>query len=182
MDTLLALECWLGSAVGDAFTTALRVGEPAGHSPEWMQVLEQHGVQATPDDERRRILTATPLTHGAPVGELSAVLERIAERAQIALNAIEYPDDAAQAARWERMRMRIGDLRERTTAAYRKRVMPRRSMFAVAMESARAGAAAAPHGRQAFVLRCPRCRAPRLSDSDLTCVYCGADLGSGEMP
>ena len=80
---------------------------------------------------------------------------------------------------WSRLQVRIGDLRDTTVAAYRKIVVPVKSMFAAAMSSAQKGSETAERYEQAFILRCKNCAAPRLNPTHFECDYCGEHFGGG---
>ena len=176
---LAALESWLGHAVGDAIETALAVEEPVGTSPAWLQLLARYDCTPMAVDERQRIATTTDVKPGAPIQELYDVLERIASQGEVEFKAIEYPDDNAAGRRWSRLQLRIGDLRDTTMAAYRKLVVPKKSMFAAAMASAQRGTDTAERYEQASILRCKNCAAPRLNPTHFECDYCGEHFGGG---
>lgn len=176
---LAALESWLGRAVGDAIETALAVDEPVGTSQTWLQLLAQYDCTPMSVDERKRVAAATSVTRGAPIEELYDVLEKIAKQGSGELESIEYPDDNAAARQWSRLQVRIGDLRDTTVAAYRKRVVPKKSMFAAAMAAAQRGTETVDRQEQAFILRCKNCAAPRLNPTKFECDYCGEHFGGG---
>lgn len=170
------LEQWLGQAVGDAFTAALEVEQPAGSSPDWRGILERYGASPTADEERSRLAAATGMLRGVPADELYEVLDRIHKDAEQRFERIGLPDDNALDRRRDRLQGVIGRLRDETLNAYRKRIMPKRSMFGAAMASARAkqGQTAAPAQRksESFVMRCEKCGAPRLQNDVYVCEYC----------
>jgi len=176
---LHALESWLGRAVGDAIETALAVDEPVGTSQAWVRLVTRYECTPMPDDERKRVAAATDATRGAPIQDLYDVLERISKHGSTELESIEYPDDNAEARRWTRLQVRINDLRDTTVAAYRKRVVPKKSMFAAARASAMKGTEKAERYEQAFILRCKNCAAPRLNPTSFECDYCGEHFGGG---
>lgn len=169
-DGLEALERWLGGAVGEALEVALAVETPGGSSAAWAALLARFDTASTPEEDRRRAAAATQQRFGAAPDELYGVLSRIVERGGRSLDALSAEGPGAER-RWERLRGRLGELREETVAAYRKRVMPKRSMFAQAFESARPANGVAVN-REAFVMRCRACGAPRLKDGVFECAYC----------
>lgn len=170
------LEQWLGRAVGDAYAAALEVEQPAGASGDWLRLLDTYGVRPTAEDERPRIAAATGMLRGAPADELFEVLDKIQKDAAQRFDRIGLPDDDALDRRRDRIQGVIGRLRDETLNAYRKKIMPKRSMFGAAMASARArqGQAAASGARksESFVMRCEKCGAPRLQNDVYVCEYC----------
>jgi len=173
---LEGLERWLGSAVGEAVQSALAIEQAGASSPEWAALLARFEVTPTPEADRLRAATATSQRFGASPDELYGVLTRLAKDGDEALQAIPLPDDGPGERRWRRLQGLLGRLREETVAAYRKRVMPKRSMFSQALEAARPGGNA-PQKRETFVLRCAGCGAPRLKENVFTCEYCDTPYG-----
>jgi hypothetical protein len=176
-ENLDQLEAWLGTSVGDAYTTALKIAEPSGSSPAWEEILKAQDVQPSPPGERARAAAATGQLRGAPPDELFEVLDAIAKKADKKLNRVDYPDDGASERRWRRLQGVIGRLRDETLAAYRKQVMPKKKggMFGAALASAKAkqGKPVAPERKsESFVMRCEKCGAPRLKNDDFVCEYC----------
>jgi hypothetical protein len=176
---LIELESWLGHSVGDAYATALEVAEPAGTSGAWKQLLEKYEVTPGDPEAARRAAAATGLLRGASVDELYAVLDKITKLAEKKLDRIEMPDDGPGERQWRRLQGVIGRLRDETVAAYRAKVMPKRTggMFGAAKAAAMAkkgtAAATAPERKgEAFVMRCEKCGAPRLKNDDFVCEYC----------
>jgi len=178
---LEVLERWLGTAVGEALEAALGVEAPNGTTPAWQAILTRWGVSPTADEVRERLARTTGMRFGAPVGELHDVLTAVAQQAEPRLRAIDWPlDDAPQHRRAERLQRAIGELRESTLALYRQRVLPKRGMFAQAFAAAGKGPAGKGPAREAFVLRCSACGAPRVREDHLRCDYCDSPFG-GEV-
>lgn len=179
-----AIERWLGRAVGDAVAAALAVPEPAGASDPWQAVLDAYGCRARTTDERRQLVAITGCRFGAPTDEVQDVVDAIVALARSELAAVVYPDDSAQARRYDRLQRWLSDAHDEIIPHYRNRVTPRRTMFGDAIASARARAGSAAHAapagnRQAFLQRCERCGGPRLDPNTLDCAFCGARLGAG---
>lgn len=170
------LERFLGGAVGEALQAALSVEAAGGSSPAWEAVLQRFEVAPTPAEDRARAAASTGQKFGAAPDELFAVLTRVAEDGEQDLQAIPLPDDGPGERRWRRLQGLLSRLRDETVAAYRKRVMPKKSMFAQALEAARPGQAT-PSARETFVMRCSGCGAPRLDGKSFSCEYCGSPYG-----
>jgi hypothetical protein len=169
------LERWLGKSVGDAYAAALAIDAPAGSSPAWEAILAAHGAKSSSAEERQRVALATGMLRGAPADELYAVLQDIARDADARLKAISLPDDNTLELRWRRIQGVIGRVRDETLAAYRKQVIPKRSMFGAAKASAaaaRGGPSATAVKSESFVMRCNQCGAPRLKNDVFVCEYC----------
>lgn len=180
---LEVLERWLGTAVGEALEAALGVEAPNGTTPAWQAILTRWGVSPTADEVRERLARTTGMRFGAPVGELHDVLTAVAEQAEPRLRAIDWPlDDALQHRRAERLQRTIGELRESTLALYRQRVLPKRGMFAQARAAAGHGPVGKGPAREAFVLRCSGCGAPRVREDHLRCDYCDSPFGGEDAP
>lgn len=175
------LERWLGTAVGEALETALSVEAPNGTTPAWQAILNRWDVSPTADEAREGLARTTGMRFGAPVGELHDVLTIIAEQADPRLRAIDWPlDDALQQRRAERLQGTISGLRDSTLALYRQRVLPKRGMFAQAFAAAGHGPVGKGPAREALVMRCRACGAPRVREDHLRCDYCDSPFG-GEV-
>ncbi|MBK8480961.1 MAG: hypothetical protein IPL40_07270 [Proteobacteria bacterium] len=179
-----ALEQWLGTAVGEALQAALAVEEANGSAPAWQAVLARWSVAPLGEAERARLAQATGMRFGAPVGELHDVLKEIAAAAEPRLRAIDWPlDDAPLHRRAERLQRVVGELRESTLALYRQRVLPKRGMFAQAFAAAAKGPVGKGPPREALVMRCAACGAPRVREDHFRCDYCDSPFGGeGEAP
>jgi hypothetical protein len=169
------IELWLGKSVGDAFSTAVEVEVPGGSSPAWLEILKSHNVQPNSEEERLRVAAATGMTRGVPADELYEVLDKLSNQAEVRIKRLDYPDDSKLQLRYDKLQGLIGRVRDETLAAYRKMVIPKRSMFAAAKASAMSGAGktAVPERKgESFVMRCDNCGAPRLKSDDFVCEYC----------
>ena len=140
----------LGLSLDRAGMVALDV-EPAGGMLEpWKLLLQEVGVTPMSEDERYAAAQQAKQTKGAPLPEVQRVFEKLCG-----------PEHAALAAE--------------ATARYRELATARpKKMFSHAM------AAAQQHRYDdyapgSYVLRCPKCGAPRLK-AVLRCDFCGADI------
>lgn len=173
------LEQWLGRTVGNAYSAAGAIDEPCGSSAEWMEILTHFKVEPVAEEERKKSAKATDQTRGASPEELHLILTNVTKSAGKKLKKIEYPDFSALERRWDRLRSLIDRLLDETMQAYRKKVMPKRGMFAHARAAAlksqgQQGQQAPQAGpKEAFVLRCDGCGAPRLDPDLFECEYCG---------
>lgn len=173
---LVQLRQWFSQSVAWIFREATSVAEPAGGSPGWGQVLATYEVSAISDPERQQVRAAQRPERGAPVMEVHAVVTTVARRARGALKGIDMwdapPDEESH---FDQSMMLIERTERELIAAYKQAVLPKRQggMFANVMASQRPAASAADAGPRAHSLTCVHCGAPRLSDKDFECPYCG---------
>jgi hypothetical protein len=177
-DRLATLSSWLGTVVGEAYSAALAIDQPCGTSPEWLALLARYRIAAVDSDGRQRAALASRVLRGAPADELYAVLVAIAAAGRTALGDWNFESPEIERSH-ERLRRKLDGLANETIAHYRRTVMPAPSMFAGALASvaARGGGKADTRKSQPHILRCRRCGGPRLTTTDLTCVYCDATFG-----
>lgn len=165
------------TAVGEAFRLAYAVDQPAGVTPEWAALCARYGAAHISDEDRQQVLAAQKPLRGAAAMELFAVIKEICRAHRIATKHIDTWD-AGNKAEWKQQALL--NLIERTDnellSAYRNAVLPKRQgMFGniFAAGAPQAPAAVAP---SASTLSCRSCGAPRLSDKDFTCAYCGQQM------
>lgn len=163
--------------VAEAFRTAYEVEEPAGVSMAWQALLARHGQAPIPDEERAQVKAAQRPLRGAAAVELFGITKALCREHRIALKRINVWD-AGNAV--EHKHQSLLNLIERTEGellgAYRNAVLPKRQgMFGnvFATGTPQASRHTAP---SASALTCGGCGAPRLSDKDFMCAYCGQQM------
>jgi len=148
MSTNRALWMEIGLELDRAGGVALDV-EPAGAlTPQWHELLTEYKVAPLSEDARFAAAREAKQLKGAPLPEVEAVFKAICG------SALELCGEAF--------------------AHYRQLSTQKPKLFA------HAKAAAAQHRYDeyapgAYVLRCPKCGAPRLQ-RELKCEFCGADI------
>lgn len=154
---------------------ALAAG-PEG-SDAWDRRLESLGLKvADPQERRRDALGGISQARGAPLREVELALRAWCEAERERLEPLEdaHPFSAP-------LRELEGELRDRPkreAEAYAALVKPTptlSSVFATALGSSVGHLAKAPASRLT-VMRCRRCGAPRASDAETQCRYCGGEL------
>jgi len=165
------------TAIAEAFRTAYGVETPAGVTPEWQALCARYGAAPLSDEERQQVLSAQKPLRGAAAMELLPVVKEICRTHRIATKKVDTWDHGSQA-EWKQQALL--NLIERTEKelldAYRNAVLPKRqgmfgNVFATGTPQPRAQTAPS-----ANTLSCRWCGAPRLSDKDFTCVYCGQQM------
>jgi hypothetical protein len=168
-----AVQAWLARSHGAILSTALAIEQPAGMSPEWKATLDAFGITPESDEERAGIVRMSTMTRGAPLVEVQRVLEVLARNGEATIDEIDWPDDAAESAQYNRLRTRVVNMVEDSMAAYRAKVMATRSMLAMAQASMKQPAQASQaQGPMTVILICRNCGAPRLTDGQFVCDYC----------
>jgi len=160
-----------------AFDAAYAIEEPAGSSDIWAAVCARWGVRLLPETEREQIRAGQRPLRGAPILELREVVVAVVFAARHSLRTVDtFNDDAADAEK-DRM-LRITQRAEsELVEAYSRAVLPKRKgMFANATAHVQAGAAPLMPAVAAHSLRCRHCGAPRFSDKDFECVFCGQQM------
>jgi hypothetical protein len=165
------------AAITEAFSTAYAVDSPAGVSPEWEALCARYGVALLPDEERQQVLAAQKPLRGAAAMELLAVVKDLCREHRIAVKAIDVWDTGSAT---EHKHQALLNLIERTERelldAYRGAVLPKRQGMFGNLFAAGAPQAPAQVAPAAYTLSCRWCGAPRLSDQDFTCAYCGQQM------
>jgi hypothetical protein len=165
------------TAVAEAFRTAHEVEQPAGVTPQWQALCARYGVALLPDEERQQVLSAQRPLRGAAAMELHGVIKELCREHRIATKAIDAWDAGSDV---EYKHQALLNLIERTERelldAYRGAVLPKRQGMFGNLFAAGAPQAAAPVKAGAYTLSCRWCGAPRLSDKDFTCAYCGQQM------
>ncbi len=173
---LVQLRQWFSQSVTWIFREATAVTEPAGGSPGWAQVLATYEVAAISDQERQQVRAAQRPERGAPVMEVHAVITAVARRARAALKGLDMwdapPDEESHL---DQSMMLIERTERELITAYKLAVLPKRQggMFGNVMANHDPAGAAATSGPRAHSLTCVHCGAPRLSEQDFECPYCG---------
>lgn len=155
----------LTESLAALFDTALLVEPAGGVNDAWAKVLARHGVD--PVDERTRAETRTRLNlaRGALPAEVAACALAIANEFARAVGEPRLVEAAA--ATWRAI--------EPTYLAHA--TWRPKSMFAFAVQTAKQAASKGwqrPPG--GYVLRCPHCGGPRLSEQTVTCQFCGEEM------
>jgi|GEM_PF-2102042 hypothetical protein len=148
--------------------------EPPGACPEaWTTWLARFDVAPMEENARLNEVMREKQTKGAPIHEVEACLEALAEHAAASLAPFRAQLTPQQAALVEES---LHELASNALSHYRvKATEKKKGMFGAAKALAHQhqyGGAAASTG---YVLTCAVCRAPRLGES-LTCAFCGGDL------
>lgn len=171
-------EIWVRfrAALAEAFQAAYAVEAPAGDDPAWAAVRGRYGVAAIPEAERAEVRAAQHPLRGAAAMELRDVVDALCRstRRETKQIKVDWEDGAA-----ERQQTALLSLIERTErellTAYRNAVLPKRAgMFGNVF--ATGAPAAAPRAPAASTISCRGCGAPRLSDRDFQCAYCGQKM------
>ena len=180
-DHLAQLRQWFVQSIAWAFKEAAAVELGAGSSPGWAQVLAQYEVAEISDEERGQVRAAQRPLRGAPVMELHAVVGAVIQRARTSLFSVDLDGASPEVeSSHERLRMLLERTEGELIIAYKRAVLPRRQgMFGNVM--AHHASDAASVGPTAHSLTCNHCGAPRLSDADFQCPYCGQHM-AGEDP
>lgn len=172
-------EVWIRfrAEVTEAFRIAYEVEEPAGSTPAWEALLARHGIAPLPAEERAQVRTLQRPLRGAPAMELFPVVQKVCREHRIALKRIDVWDAGSAV---EYKHQSLLNLFERTEqellAAYRNAVLPKRQgMFAHVLSSG-APQAGAFKAASTSTITCRWCGAPRLSDQDFLCAYCGQQM------
>jgi hypothetical protein len=169
---LVELRAWLARSVAHVFREACGVMEPAGSSPGWDQTRAWLGVAPLGDAERAEVRAAQRPLGGAAVMEVAAACTAVVRQARLSLGRVRegvVPEVDTQLAH---LRALLERTERELLEAYKRVVLPaRRGMFANALASHDAGAP--KWGATAHALGCRNCGAPRLSDRDFECAYCG---------
>ena len=163
--------------LAETFDTAYAIEEPAGSSAAWAAVCARWGVKLLPESEREQIRGGQRPLRGAPILELREVVVAVVFAARHSLRTLDaFSDDAADVEK-DRL-LRITQRAESELVdAYSRAVLPKRkSMFANATAHVTPGAAPAMPAVAAHTLRCRHCGAPRFSDKDFECVFCGQQM------
>lgn len=167
------LSAWgeLSAELGRLVDLALDLEPAGGTSEAWCAVLAEVGVEPLGEDARYAAARAQKQSRGAPLEEVAACLQRVAERGRGTL-----APHLAQLTEAQRSRVHsgLGLLLEESKRRYQEAACARRSgMFAHAREVARMHQYSGQPAVRGYVLHCPACRAPRMQQ-DLACVFCGA--------
>jgi hypothetical protein len=163
--------------LAETFDTAYAIEEPAGSSAAWQAICSRWGVRLLPESERDEIRAGQRPLRGAPILEVREVVVAVVFAARHSLRTIDaFSDDAADAEK-DRL-LRITQRAEgELVDAYSRAVLPKRkSMFANATAHVTPGGASAVPAVAAHSLRCRHCGAPRFSDKDFECVFCGQQM------
>ena len=154
--------------------TALDV-EPPGECPErWAYWLARFEVTRLDDDTRYANVRADGQTKGAPLREVQACLESLAQEAAVKLAPLRATLSGEQSALVERsLHSFAGTALEHYRA---KATEKKKRMFGAAKALANQHQYGGFQASVGYVLTCVACRAPRLGES-LTCAFCGGDLG-----
>jgi hypothetical protein len=163
--------------LAESFDTAYAIDEPAGSCDAWAAVCVRWGVCVLPESDREQIRSGQRPLRGAPILELREVIVAIVFAARHSLRSVDtFNDDPADAEK-DRL-LRITQRAETELVdAYSRAVLPKRKgMFANATAHVTPGAASAMPAIAAHTLRCRHCGAPRFSDRDFECVFCGQQM------
>ncbi len=172
---LAALQLELARQVAEIIDTALDVEPAGGLSAAWRDVLGRHGATPLGEDERFAAAREAKLYRGAPIAEVDACLRAVASWMGAQLTTLGGQVDATSRARLDAL---LGTLADRGLEEYRRIACQRpRSMFASAIATAKQHQYAAQQRSSAYVLTCPTCGGPRLREGDLSCEYCGGQVG-----
>ncbi len=171
------LQDWFVQSLTWIYGQAVAVEQGAGSSPGWQQALATFDVAPISDQERQQVRAAQRPIKGAPVMELHAVITAVIQRTRHSLHSIDL-DDAKplEESMFERLRMLLDRTENELITAYKRAVLPQRQggMFGNVLASHTPSAA--PAGPAAHSLTCQHCGAPRLSDRDFECPYCGQHM------
>ena len=170
-----SLQSWLASTHGTVLKTAMEIPEPAGTSPEWKAILDNFGVEPLSDQERAETVRNGTMARGAPLVEIQRVLSLLASNGTAALEKVDWSsDDPAVSRQWDRLRTTLINLVNDSMAAYKAKVLVKRSMFAMAKASMNNPEyQPKQQGSMAVLLLCSNCGGPRLTDGKFECDYCG---------
>ena len=173
---------WFVLTISRVFQDATAIEEGAGGSPAWSQDCATFEVRLLSDEERQQVRAAQRPLRGAPVMELHGVVTELARRARVALAAVDLYDASPEEESLQERTLLLVERTERDLiTAYKKAVLPKRQggMFGNVMANHNPGAAAGT-GPRAHSLLCMHCGAPRLSDQDFECPYCGQHMAIKE--
>ena len=163
--------------LAETFDTAYAIDEPAGSSSAWESVCARWSVTMLPMVEREQIRAGQRPLRGAPIVEVREVVVAIVFAARHSLRTVDTFDDDAADAEKDRLLRLTQRAESELVDAYSRAVLPkRRGMFANATAHVAPGPAAAPQTAAAHSLRCRHCGAPRFSDKDFECVFCGQQM------
>ncbi len=159
----------------------MSIEEGAGSSPGWGQVCTYFGVPLISDEERGQVRAAQRPIRGAPVMEVHSVVGVVVQRARVSLNGVSLDEAPPEVEMfYEQLRLLFERTERELIAAYRRAVLPQRhGMFGNVMAH-HDPSGTAPAGPRAYSLTCRHCGAPRLSDEDFECPYCGQNMANKE--
>lgn len=160
-----------------AFNAAHAVEQPAGLTPLWQQWCAHYQVAQIDDQERQQVCAAQRPLRGAAAVEFYEVVRAIVKAHRIALKQINvFNASQPVEAQHEALMLTIERTEKELPAAYRVAVLPKQGgMFANVFAGYK------PQDRdaqqpKAHALTCSVCGAPRLSERDFTCAYCGENM------
>lgn len=172
-------EVWIRfrAEVAEAFGRAYEVEEPAGTSVAWDELLARNGVSPIGPEERAQVRAAQRPLRGAPALELFPVVQRICKEHRIALKRIDTWDAGSGVEFKHRSLLSLIERTEKELLdAYRNAVLPKRQGMFGNVFAAGAPQPSAFKAASASALTCQWCGAPRLSDKDFQCAFCGQQM------
>jgi hypothetical protein len=178
LQEIIDLEKWLGGKIGDTYKKAVAIKEPGGTSDDWDNLLSHFKVTPVAKEEKSKSIMATGQKRGASVEEVYEVLISVVKSATKKFKNIKRPwDDDKLEKRWDKLRELIDEIHAKTMKAYKKLVIPKRSMFSFAKEAAENSEGVVTFDSdEGYVMCCDGCGAPRLKTTDFECAFCGSDF------
>src|SRR5690606_30536075 len=114
---------------------------------------------------------------GAPVMELSQMIASLVAQGRRSLHAVPLDGSPAAESALEQLRMLLDRTEREAVEAYKRAVLPKRQgMFGNVLAHHKAGPAATAPGAHIFC--CRTCGAPRLTERDFNCPFCGNHMAS----
>lgn len=175
---LTQLHDWHRTAITEAFNTAYAVEQGAAMTPEWQALLTRYEVPPLSDEERHQVQTAQRPLRGAAVMEFLSVVQIIVKNTRIAVKQVKVFNEPDAVEKQHERLLRLLERTERELVnAYKGAVLPKaQGMFANVFHGHDPQAAARYKSAGARTLTCRGCGAPRLSEKDFDCAYCGQKL------
>jgi len=160
----------LGRKVSDILESALACEPAGGTSPQWLYTL--NGLQVEPLDQSVRYDEAKKAGQekGAPVCEVEKCLQTLIDNLKLQAPVVVEeltPFLERIVPRHREQYLALASISPKPKAG------PSGGMFAFALATAEKKSKEQEYQGSTYVLRCPGCGGPRMSDADLSCEYCG---------
>lgn len=164
----------VGGQLEEILQAGIDIDLAGGTSEQWGRVVSGWGVTVLGEEERFAAARAQKMTHGAPIPEVEACLQRVSAAAAQSWAQVGTslpPDQRSQ------VEAVLAALPVQALALYREKACARRAgLFAHAKQDAQLHRWNVYSGQHGYVLRCAHCGAPRLG-ADLACAFCGGHVG-----
>lgn len=184
----------LDADIAAVLNVARAIAQAGGDSPEWREILTKFEIGAMPAKEKSQEVSRLKANRGASIEEVLLVCEKlivIARRELVKIEsqtrlmdvpeseALEIEQEEIQS-QCERFEDRIDSLLDQRMAEYKNSVIPKKSMFGGIKKRAleKKKEVTAAKQRSGFTLKCKNCGAPRMSEAEFECGFCGSRFGN----